>query len=243
MKKVIIILFSIICFSVISYSQSRIQLDNERILFKTNKVNIETVICSDGSKSVTKYDKNGNRVEIKGYYNNVESNITIYKYDEHVNMIEESYYGYESGDGITTTFYYDESGNIFKTKTEGSDNNEAYFKYDDNGNLIKSEVVYFGEAPVVTEYKNIYESGSLVSKEDLCNNSRESIIKTNYTYIGGRVSTEEEYEKNCKTESTKFYSKKTIEYFDNGLIKETKFESSYTEGIQKTTYKYDFYNN
>jgi hypothetical protein len=160
-------------------------------------------------------------------------------------MIEESYYGYESGDGVTTSFFYDKSGNIIKKKSVGSDGGEEFYKYDNLGNLIQ---IQYGrdeptsDPPYYIEYDNVYENGKLISKENLCNQQTEDIIQTKYIYSGDNVFQIEELEKNCRTNSVKFYSKKSIEYFENGLIKETTFESSYTEeGILKGVYSYEFY--
>jgi hypothetical protein len=246
MNKLYIILIVFITFAGLCNSQSKIQLDKERSLYRENKVKTETIVSSDGNKSVTKIDKDGKRVEIKGYYNNAEANIITYKYDNADNMIEESYYGYESGDGYSTYFYYDNKGNIVKTRMVGSDENETRNNYDEYGNMIETEYIEIGLSPgppYFTEYKNVYENGNLISKENICNLRTESVYLTKYSYDNDKIILEEEFEKNCNDNTLKFQSKKSILYYENGLIKETASESQYKEGVIKSIYTYEFHKN
>ncbi|HEY5535016.1 MAG TPA: hypothetical protein VIL99_08810, partial [Ignavibacteria bacterium] len=192
----------------------------------------------------TKYNKSGNPIEIMYYNDNNKIRLVTSKYDNSGNKSEDSYLGYESGDIWSVYFYYDESGNTIKTKVVGSDDGETYFQYDEQGNLIQTEWVDIGTnqpASYITEYKNIYENGNLLSQETICNSQIEDVVITKYYYNNSKVIKIEEDQKNCKDNSINFYSKKTIKYFDNGLIKETDYESTYTEGILKGVYGYEFY--
>lgn len=237
-------LLFILSFSFCS-SQSRIQMEKEYSLYKINKVKTEIITSDDGNKTVTKLDKDGKRIEIKGYNGRKEINITSYKYDNKGNMIEESYYGYESGDGYTTYFYYDEQGNVIKSKLVGSDENEIKMKYDEFGNLIETEYIDISSnpgPPYFLEYKNNYENGKLISSENLCTAKTDAVYVTQYSYDSDNVILLEEYEKNCRDNSTKLSSQKKFIYLENGLIKESTYQSEFKEKIQKNIYTYEFYN-
>ena len=244
MSKLFQIMIDVLCIASICYSQSKIELDKERALYKDNKVKTEIIECSDGSKNITKYDRNGNPNEITYYDNGKKIRLVTCKYDNNGNKSEDSYLGYESGDMWSVYFYYDESGNIIKTKVIGSDDGETYFKYDEQGNLIQTKWVEIGATqPVsyITEYKNIYENGNLASQETICNSQTENVIITKYYYNNEKVIKVEEDQKNCKDNSINFYSRKAIIYFGNGLVKETTFESSYMEVSNTGVYNYEFY--
>ncbi|HEY5535161.1 MAG TPA: hypothetical protein VIL99_09545, partial [Ignavibacteria bacterium] len=194
----------------------------------------------------TKYNKSGNPIEIMYYNDNNKIRLVTSKYDNSGNKSEDSYLGYESGDMWSVYFYYDESGNTIKTKVVGSDDGETYFKYDELGNLIQSEWVDIGtnqSASYITEYKNIYENGNLASQETICNSQTENVIITRFYYENNIVVNVKEDQKNCKDNSINFYSKKTIKYFDNGLVQETTFESSYSDGLINGVNNYEFYSN
>ncbi|HEY5534235.1 MAG TPA: hypothetical protein VIL99_04745, partial [Ignavibacteria bacterium] len=213
-------------------------------LYKNNKVKTEIIDYSDGSKIVTKYNKSGNPIEIMYYNDNNKIRLVTCKYDNSGNKSEDSYLGYESGDMWSVYFYYDGSGSIIKTKVIGSDDGETYFQYDEQGNLIQTKWVEIGTSqPVsyITEYKNIYENGNLASQETICNSQTGNVIITRFYYENNNVIKVEEDQKNCKDNCINFYSRKAIIYFDNGLVKETTFESSYMEVSNTGVYNYEFY--
>lgn len=253
MKKVYLVLILLIVTVVqISFSQSRKDIEKEREPYKNNKVKTEIINYESGSKSITKFDVEGKRTETLGYYNNQESNIVKYSYDSKGNMIEEAYLGYESGDHVITLFYYDEIGNVVRTKDGGllpeyehtADKYE--FSYDEQGKLSDTKYLFYngsGYDTKVSNYQNIYENGNLISQEPKCSQDEESVELTYYFYDKYNVTTEVIYSKNCKSGNLKQSSKKIFSYYNDGLLKEVINEASYLEGNWKALYSYEYYRN
>ena len=139
-----------------SYCQlSKIEIDKERALYKNNKVKSVIITGSNGYKNITDIDKEGKKIKSNDFYDNQEANITNYKYDSYGNLTEESYYGYESGDGSTSTFEYDEFGNVKSILTEGIDDHKSSFRYDNYGNVTLIEINDIGLNPQPPLYKRI----------------------------------------------------------------------------------------
>ena len=234
----------IFCFVSSSYSQSKIELDKQSLLYKTNKVKIQTIDYGSGRKNVTKYNQNGKPTESHDYYNNIEANITTYKYDKKGRMTEESYYGYESGDGNLSKYYYDENENVAKIVSSGSDESEVEYSYDIHGNIIETEyhdIALEPGPPLFQHYLHTYEADKLTFTDEECTLRREEIFQTKYTYEESNVIMIEVFYKKCSTGEIILNSKQTFEYFENGLIKESIVEGIYNEAPQKNIYSYEFY--
>ncbi len=222
-------------------AQSRSDFDKKYAMYKKNKVKTETIEYSDGSKTISQYDKKGRPTEVKNYNNGVESYITTYKYDKKGYLSEEAYFGYESGDGVTTQFFYDANGQMIKSIASGSMEEITEYENDEYGNAKK--IIYYskdktGADANQLDYKMTYNSNLLTSIESLCKTGDENSFFTRYTYEGENLIENEEFDKDCKTGELKFFSKKTYEYDDNGLILKTTFTSTFTEGVKSGAYSY-----
>lgn len=242
MIKLYLVLALVFCSSV-SYSQSKIELDKQSLLYKTNKVKIQTIDYGSGRKNVTKYNQNGKPTESHDYFNNVDANITTYKYDKKGGMTEESYFGYESGDGMLSKYYYDENGNVAKIVSSGSDESEVRYTYDSQGNKTGVEQHWSDpeSAPYFTSIINSYESGKLILSEQECTHRTNEVNRTKYTYYGENIILIEEFWKYCQTDKIEFHTKQTFEYFENGLIRECIKEGIYNEVPERKVYSYEFY--
>jgi len=108
-----------------------------------------------------KKDSNGRIIEEEGYYGGSPASMMTYKYDSQGNMIQDTYYGYESGDGFMNTYRhndkgwvsevipdgegpfspsqyeYDKEGNKVAEMSEGLGSGNNKYKYDDRGNVIE----------------------------------------------------------------------------------------------------------
>ncbi|MBK9334165.1 MAG: hypothetical protein IPM96_17590 [Ignavibacteria bacterium] len=69
--------------------KSKIEIDKERDLLRTNKVKEIIIKGNQGLQDKTKIDINGIKVETKGFYNNERVNVVNLKYDQKLNLIEE----------------------------------------------------------------------------------------------------------------------------------------------------------
>jgi len=144
-------------------------------------------------------------------------------------LSEESYYGYESGDGYRTTYYYDKEGNVESTIIKGSDDNKTFNRYDNHGNVTYIEIIDITLNPLppyIIEYDNSYENEILNSTLELCNFNIETAVLTNYTYNLNQLSSVEKFDKRCNDGTLKFSSRNTYSYFPNLLIKQISYESS-----------------
>ena len=237
----------VLCFIVLSYSQSfsqsRNDLDKRYALYKNNKVKTETIEYSDGSRTVTQYDKKGRPTEEKSYNGTVESYITTYKYDKKGRLSEEVYFGYETGDGVNAKFYYDDSGNVIKSISTGSMQDTSEYINDEQGNAItiKNSTADMSAWTGLLNYKNTYDGGRLITIETLCSTGDDFTMYTKNTYDGENLITAEEFDKSCKTGELKFSSKKTFEYSDDNLVKQTTSQSAFTDGIRTGVYSYKKY--
>jgi len=159
-------------------------------------------------------------------------------------LSEESYYGYESGDGYRTTYYYDKEGNVESTIIKGSDDNKTFNRYDNHGNVTYIEIIDITLNPLppyIIEYDNSYENEILNSTLELCNFNIETAVLTNYTYNLNQLSSVEKFDKRCNDGTLKFSSRNTYSYFPNLLIKQISYESSYNVGIEVSEYSYEYY--
>ncbi|MBS1494809.1 MAG: hypothetical protein JST55_14935 [Bacteroidetes bacterium] len=243
MKQLSLIGLLIVFFTAQAYSQSRYDLEKQYAVYKKNKVKTETIIYSDGSKTISKYDKKGRPTEIINYDNGKESYSTTFKYNSKGLLESESYFGYETGDGVTNEFTYDDNGFMIKSVASGSQEDITYYENDSQGNAVKITYYNKGSNNPAGElnYKMTYSGDLLISIETRCKPGDESALGTRYTYDGANLIINEDYDKDCKTGKETFSSKKTFEYFDNGLIKETGYQSTYSEGVRKGSYSYETY--
>lgn len=233
----------IIFFVSVSYSQSKIEIEKQSLLYKTNNVKIQTIDFGNGKKIVIKYNKNGKPSESHDYYDNIEVNITNYKYDKKFRLIEKSYFGYESGDGILEKYYYDDIGNVVKIISSGSDDSETNFFYDIHGNEIRIEIHWPDPetAPYSATTINTYEDNKLISSEQECTHRTNEVNQSKFTYNEDKLILIEDFWKYCQTNKIEFHTKESFEYFENGLIKESIKEGKYNETPEKKVYSYEFY--
>lgn len=244
MKNLLCLSLIFICFTSLSYPQSKIQIEKERTLYRVTKVKIQTIEYGNGRKELTKYNKNGAPTESHDYYDNVESNIKTYKYDKKGKLTEESYFGYESGDGVLNKYYYDQNDDIIKIVSSGSDDSEVEYSYDIHGNIIEAlykDIAFEPGPPLFFHYINTYEADKLTFTDEECTMRRGEISQTKYTYEGSNVILIEEFYKNCSTGEIILDSKQSFEYFENGLIKESIKEGRYNEVPEKKIYIYEYY--
>lgn len=243
--------YSIFCFLIFitivtcSFSQesikSKIEIDRDRDLLRTNKVKEIIIEGNQGLLEKTKIDISGTKVETKGFYNNQESSIVNYKYDEKFNLIEESYYGYESGDGISTKYYYDETGNVIgDEEVWGGDESkgpENHYYYDEFGNI--NRMIKYGTE---TNYDNQYVEGNLVSTSEICKVNDSLVYVIKYTYDKeNRISEENSFYKKCSNDEFEITENKKYSYYENGLIKRIEKEGKYTDGLIFLNYTYKIY--
>jgi len=241
----IFVLIIFIGFQNSSYSQmSRKEIDEERTLYKNNNVKTVIILSSNGYRNVTEIDREGKKIKSNDFYNNQEVNITNYEYDLNGNLIEESYYGYESGDGSTSIYEYDEIGNVKSILTVGGDENKTIFRYDSSGSVTIIEIYDIGlnpQPPFIKEFENIYTDERISTITGICNSNIETADYTQYTYDKDLLISVEKFDKSCKDGTLKFSSREIYTYFPNMLVKQTSYESDYSEGIEITKYDYEYY--
>ena len=154
-----------------------------------------------------KKDSNGRILEEEGYWEGRPASISTFKYDNQGNLIQDTYYGYESGDGFLNNykyndkgwmsevipegegpFYrmkyeYDKEGNKITEISQGDGSGNSKYKYDDRGNVI--EWIY-GESVTdnqgnVTTYKYEFDpKGNWIKKIEL-NDKKEPQLITERT--------------------------------------------------------------
>lgn len=224
-----------------SYCQlSKIEIDKERTLYKNNKVKSVIITGNKGFKNITEIDREGKKIKSNDYYNNQEANITNYEYDLNGNLTEESYYGYESGDGISHKYYYDENGNLIGDEEEwgGDESNgpENQYYYDVSGNVYR--MIKYGRE---ISYDNIYEDGKLISASEICKEDDSMVYVIKYTYESDLLNSIEKYEKNCNDGTLKFSSRETYTYFPNMLVKQTSSEYDYDKSVEIKKYDYEYF--
>lgn len=221
--------------------QSKIEIDKERELLIINKVKEIIIESNQGLIEKTKIDKNGMKTESNGYYINEESSIVNYKYDKNGNLELQSYYGYESGDLVSTKYYYDEIGNVIADEEvwgiDESKGPENYYYYDEFGN-IKRMIKYGRE----TNYDNQYEEGKLISTSEICKEGDSLVSVIKYTYNNeNRVSEENSFYKKCSNDELELTENIKDLYSANGLIRRIEKEGKYTDGLIFLNYTYKFY--
>jgi len=235
----------IIFFHHTSYSQmSKKEIDKERALYKNNKVKSVIITGNKGFKNITEIDSEGKKIKSNDFYNNEEANITNYEYDLNGNLTEESYYGYESGDGSTSIYEYDEIGNIKSILTEGIDDHKSSFRYDNFGNVTLIEISDIGlnpQPPFIKEFENIYMDERISTITQICNSNFETADYTEYAYDNDVLLSVEDFEKNCIDGTLKFTFRKTYTYFPNMLVKQTSSEYDYNKSVEINKYDYENY--
>lgn len=219
---------------------SKKEIDKERALYKNNKVKSVITTGNKGFKNITEIDSEGKKIKSNDFYDNEESNVTNYKYDSYGNLIERSYYGYFSGDGISHKYYYDENGNLIGDEevwgideSNGPDN--SYY-YDVSGNVYR--MIKDGSE---INYNNIYEEDKLISASEICKDDDSMVYVKKFTYDNDLLFSVENFEKNCIDGTLKFSSREIYTYFPNMLVKQTSYESNFSDGIEITKYDYEYY--
>lgn len=238
---IIPVIFSLLLVCTQCFSQPRSDLDKKYSVYKKNKIKTETINYSDGSSTVTKLDKKGRPTEVKSYNNGVESYIVTYEYNKKGYLSGETYFGFESGDGVSTKFYYDDAGQMLKSESTGSMDDVTEYVNDEYGNAVTIKYVTTDNktSAGLLEYKNTYANGLLTSIEAVCKEADDITMYSRYTYDGENLIVNEEFDKDCKTGELKFSFKKIFEYGTDGLLTKTNFTSTYTDGVKTGVYSYE----
>lgn len=219
-----------------------------RDIYRYSKTGMRTIERSTSyakkpyNSMISKYEKNGNQIEVK-YYNQdgIERIFITYLYDEYGNMIEEK--RFDVFNGVLSfsshlTYKYDKQGNQIEYNTYDSDNNLASkvkSKYDKN-KIIEEE---FSDGE-----KRIYiydDKGNQIEMTQDLNNFGLGFVKFMYTYdIYGNVIREEQSQSN--NEDYKVWNfANTYEYVydDNGnWIKKIEFIRGKAESIIEREFEY-----
>ena len=137
------------CYETHSFSGSEIKIKNAYYQYDENgKILVETEKYEYGeSKTVYKYDANGQKIEVKAIDINGKEQKTVYEYDENGNKTLEMEYNQSNELTEKRIWEYDASGNTVFFELSGRSNGELVVKsrtrstYDANGKKILS-VIY-----------------------------------------------------------------------------------------------------
>ena len=132
MKKIILVILSVLCLVSCNQSEKKNDLTEENLKGKVKSITENTYEAVDKFGQIEKgdvlvdssavytddgrfkiYNEKGNKIE-ENYYNSNGSLIykNTYKYDEKGNKIEENYYNSNGRLYSKTTYKYDEKGNM-----------------------------------------------------------------------------------------------------------------------------------
>ncbi len=194
--------------------------------------------------------------------------VSLIKFDESGNIIEENHYHIDGNLSDKSTFRYDDSGNQIETNSYNSDGDlegKGSFKYDQKGNRIEGNYYNSGGSLFLKAIYNFddmgnqigenrYSSdGSLISKEIYKYDTQNNKIETNdYDIIDDSITCKITSKYNEKgnliemnrinTDVLSFLNEKNIyKYDDRGRMLE---QNSYKEeGPVTYKFEYDFKNN
>ena len=161
MKKIILVILSVLCLVSCNQSEKKNDLTEENLKGKVKSITENTYEAVDKFGQIEKgdvlvdssavytddghfkiYNEKGNKIE-ENYYNSNGSLIykNTYKYDEKGNIIEENYYNSNGRLYSKTTYKYDEKGNMIEDNFYDSDDGSLIYKntykYDEKGNNIE----------------------------------------------------------------------------------------------------------
>lgn len=153
MKKIILIILSVLCLVSCNQSEKKNDLTEENLKGKVKSIKettyeaiekfgqIEKGDVSYYAYAVTIYNEKGDRIE-ENHYNSdgsLDYKVT-YKYDENGNKIEGNIYFSNGKLDKKVTYKYDEKGNIIELNGYNSDGSLLYkytYKYDKKENIIE----------------------------------------------------------------------------------------------------------
>ena len=161
MKKIILVILSVLCLVSCNQSEKKNDLTEENLKGKVKSITENTYEAVDKFGQIEKgdilvdssavytddghfkiYNEKGNKIE-ENYYNSNGRlySKTTYKYDEKGNMIEDNFYDSDDGSLIyKNTYKYDEKGNKIEEyhyDEDGKFNYKYTYKYDEKGNNIE----------------------------------------------------------------------------------------------------------
>ena len=161
MKKIILVILSVLCLVSCNQSEKKNDLTEENLKGKVKSITENTYEAVDKFGQIEKgdvlvdssavytddghfkiYNEKGNKIE-ENYYNSNGRlySKTTYKYDEKGNMIEDNFYDSDDGSLIyKNTYKYDEKGNKIEEyhyDEDGKFNYKNTYKYDEKGNNIE----------------------------------------------------------------------------------------------------------
>ncbi len=161
MKKIILVILSVLCLVSCNQSEKKNDLTEENLKGKVKSITENTYEAVDKFGQIEKgdvlvdssavytddgrfkiYNEKGNKIE-ENYYNSNGRlySKTTYKYDEKGNMIEDNFYDSNDGSLIyKNTYKYDEKGNKIEKyhyDEDGKFNYKYTYKYDEKGNIIE----------------------------------------------------------------------------------------------------------
>ena len=160
MKKIILVILSVLCLVSCNQSEKKNDLTEENLKGKVKSITENTYEAVDKLGQIEKgdvlvdssavytddgrfkiYNEKGNKIE-ENYYNSNGRLIykNTYKYDEKGNKIEENYYNSNGRLYSKTTYKYDEKGNKIEDyhyDEDGKFNYKYTYKYDEKGNIIE----------------------------------------------------------------------------------------------------------
>jgi hypothetical protein len=135
-------------------------------------------------KSIYKYDDKGNMVERADYKaDGVLDGKSIWKYDNMGNRIEEEYYGADGSSILKFIWKYDDKGNKIEEalyNNKGSLTSKSNSKYDDRGNQIESELHMNGDLYNKSIYK--YDDKMNLIEDTACKPNGTLYSKSIYKY-------------------------------------------------------------
>ena len=160
-----------------------------------------------------KKDSNGRILEEEGYWEGRPASMVSYKYDTKGNLIQDTYYGYESGDGFLNNYKYNDKGWVTEVITDGEPSSPPrQYEYDKEGNKITE--IYHGYESGKSKYKydergNIVEHEWISGDATLNNQGEVTTYKYEFDSKGNWIS---KIEYNGKNE-LQIITERTIEYY------------------------------
>ena len=209
MKKIILVILSVLCLVSCNQSEKKNDLTEENLKGKVKSITENTYEAVDKFGQIEKgdvlvdssavytddghfkiYNEKGNKIE-ENYYNSNGSLIykNTYKYDKKGNIIEEKSY-YPDGSLIyKNTYKYDEKGNKIEDNSYDSDgrlHSKYTYKYDEKGNKIE-ENWYNSDGRLHSKYTYKYDEKGNNIEENWYDSDGSLYEKHTYKY---------EYDKN-----------------------------------------------
>ena len=170
MKKIILVILSVLCLVSCNQSEKKNDLTEENLKGKVKSIKETLYEAVDKFGQIKKgnvlnnyftiYNKKGNTIEGNEYYSDGRLGYKlIYKYDGKGNNIEKNNYYSDGRLNYKTTYKYDEKGNKIEKNNyyySGRLDSKTTYKYDEKGNNIEENIYYYGSRPA-ENYSYEYE--------------------------------------------------------------------------------------